>query len=1124
MKPPRWRPLGGSFLTHGTWLLLAIMGVGYSFGLARFLTGLDGVTNLSDRYPWGIWKAVNVAAGVALAACGFTAAALADIFGRHRYRIILRPALLTAWFGYLMVAVALIFDLGRYWNIWQPLLHWQGNSVLFEVAMCVVAYLVVLTLELSPAILEGLEARASETGRAGRLLAHLRRPLRSVQRQVRVVLPVFIVAGFVLSSMHHSSLGTLMIIAGGKLDPIWQTTLLPVLFLLSAMMVGLPVVIAEILLAARAWHSEPPMDVLADVARLVKWPVAAYLLVKLGDLWLRRQQIDLGADPVSTVVLAIEIVAGVVVPLAMLQFRRVRSSAGHLLLACLLLIGGVVLNRLAVYLIGYRSPVAEIGYTPSFGELALTAALLSTIIVGFRLVATSFPILALDRVDSDRLAERAGGPAEPDAWPTRPRRPRRGVAIAMRSVAALLLLVFVFVYATVHQRALRGQAPVFRGLPVLEREAAVWRQAGRGHPGRPAAYRNFVWLQSAELNQVADYYEPVRFSHRSHDVAAGGDCGVCHHRVSFAAEDRTGQDLAQMHQEMDVLLGGACSNCHEDLGTTTFQPCADCHREPVEPDDPTRPGLKAAYHRQCLGCHERTLAGAAAPTDCRSCHRPLVPDHGRLVRLEPGSSLADVTAECVRCHAREARDLARTAHWNWSGPAPALAGAGHARAPGLLQVVDGYSVSLLPELVDSAPFHVVLPGWSVPWQRRQATGAAGWPSDEATTMPSAMAGMDCLVCHDGTGLHRPDASVPFSTVTDAEPMVLAARVSRPARDNCGSCHFHNGGWANARHGDLEPALAAPDPQLDVHMGGADMLCTDCHLTRNHRVAGMSFGAPVTEGRVRCEQCHGSHPHGITGALGPHLDTHVAAVACQTCHLPSAARGLPTLVARDLSTAGLSEPPPAVEAAVDSLLADRPRWLRSHGSLTWARNVVPAYRWFDGTRSAVLLGEAVSRRDTVDLNAPRGDRRNPAALIHPFKTLVARLPQDTEKGTLLPVDFRSGALERGDWTAALSAGARAAGLSYSGRHGFAVTRTWTSLNHEIPPAREAFGCADCHQPAAVDCQRCHAGLAGQAPPEHAAARYPASGPCLDFSALGYEGDPAQTGGRFQRRAGRGKPQL
>jgi len=151
------------FFSPGTLILMAVAGVGLAFGLARLLNGLGAVTNLDDFYPWGIWIAVDVACGVALAAGGFTTAALVDIFGRHKFKPLLRPAILTAWLGYFLVAIGLMFDLGRYWNVWRPIFNWQGNSVLFEVGMCVMAYLIVLTVD---SVIEQarLEAIVAEIG------------------------------------------------------------------------------------------------------------------------------------------------------------------------------------------------------------------------------------------------------------------------------------------------------------------------------------------------------------------------------------------------------------------------------------------------------------------------------------------------------------------------------------------------------------------------------------------------------------------------------------------------------------------------------------------------------------------------------------------------------------------------------------------------------------------------------------------------------------------------------------------------------------------------------------------------------------------------------------------------
>src|SRR5512136_1035881 len=264
------------FFTFGTLTLLIFMGCGFAFGITRMFLGLGTVTNLDNNNPWGIWIAFDVACGVALAAGGFTTAALVDIFGRRKYHALLRPAILTAFLGYLWVAIALSFDLGRYWNIWRPLFNWQGNSVLFEVGMCVTFYLMVLSVEMSPSILEGLRERMANNEWGSALLRRIEKPILMVHSWVKIVLPIFIVAGVVLSFMHQSSLGTLMLISPTKLSSLWNTPVLPVLFLLSAIMVGFPMVILESISANISFSRNPVMNLLTPMARIIPWFIGAY--------------------------------------------------------------------------------------------------------------------------------------------------------------------------------------------------------------------------------------------------------------------------------------------------------------------------------------------------------------------------------------------------------------------------------------------------------------------------------------------------------------------------------------------------------------------------------------------------------------------------------------------------------------------------------------------------------------------------------------------------------------------------------------------------------------------------------------------------------------------------------
>ena len=215
----------------------------------------SAVTHLSQStIPWGLWIGVDVASGVALAAGGFTTAFLAHILGRHYYEAITRPALLTAALGYTFVAIAVCVDIGRSWAIWKPVFYQNHHSALFEVAMCVMAYVTVLWIEFIPVLAERL-------GKKIRLLAFLNSILDKTMW-------VFIILGVVLSCMHQSSLGTLLVIAPTKVSPLWYTPFMPLLFLTSAFAVGYPMVIVETTIATSSLKLESEMNILSPLSRI----------------------------------------------------------------------------------------------------------------------------------------------------------------------------------------------------------------------------------------------------------------------------------------------------------------------------------------------------------------------------------------------------------------------------------------------------------------------------------------------------------------------------------------------------------------------------------------------------------------------------------------------------------------------------------------------------------------------------------------------------------------------------------------------------------------------------------------------------------------------------------------
>jgi len=349
-------------LTFWRAVLVLILAAGsYSAGL-RFFKGLGAATNLSDQFPWGLWIGFDVLCGVGLAAGGFTLAAIVYVFHLERFRPVLRPSILTAFLGYGLVAVALLFDLGKPYNIWHPLVMWNPHSVMFEVAWCVMLYLTVLALEFSPAVLERF---------------HLHKPLRVIKA---VTIPL-VIAGVMLSTLHQSSLGSLFLIVPTKLHPYWYSPLLPLFFFISAVSVGLAMVIFESNLSSRAFGREIEMPLLEVLGRAMAVVLAFYGLLKFEDLWSRGALVHLREPSTETVLFVLEITLGILIPLPMLLFRKIREDREGLFAAAVLVITGFLLNRLNVSVTGLAT-YSGVHYFPRWTEIAVT---LSIVGVGFLL-------------------------------------------------------------------------------------------------------------------------------------------------------------------------------------------------------------------------------------------------------------------------------------------------------------------------------------------------------------------------------------------------------------------------------------------------------------------------------------------------------------------------------------------------------------------------------------------------------------------------------------------------------------------------------------------------------------------------------------------------------------------
>ncbi len=389
-------PVKHKFLTPGVFILIVLALNGLVFLAIRFIWGLGAVTNLDNYTPWGLWIGVDVGAGVALAAGGFTSAALGHIIHREHYHAIVRPALLTAMLGYTFVAFAVMVDIGRFYYIWHPLIMWNGNSALFEVGICVMIYLTVLYIEFLPIVCERFMGRVNLPGFLKAFNKPVDKLLTVLNSALGKTMFIFIIAGVVLSTLHQSSLGTLMVIAGQKMHPLWQTPVLPLLFLLSAIAVGFPMIIFESLIAARSFKMKPEMHILSKLGGMVAPILGVYFAFKIGDLFISEDFKYLMKFDTNAFMYFGECVL-TLTAFFMFLSRRVLNSPLLLFIASTLVIAGVLLNRINNFIVAYNPFFDPNTYFPSFGEISVTVGCIAMLVLAYRFIVLNFPVISQEK-------------------------------------------------------------------------------------------------------------------------------------------------------------------------------------------------------------------------------------------------------------------------------------------------------------------------------------------------------------------------------------------------------------------------------------------------------------------------------------------------------------------------------------------------------------------------------------------------------------------------------------------------------------------------------------------------------------------------------------------------------
>lgn len=353
----------------------------------RFATGIATIANVNQAYPWGWWVGFDMLTRIALGGVGFTMAAAAEIFEIKSLRHIVRAALLVGLLWYLTYAAVLMVELGRPWMIWWVFLSWAPTSAMYEVALCAVAYTTVLVLEFSPLVLAKLGWH---------------RPVR----RIHAVYLLIVVTGVALSSLHQSSLGTLLLLLPTKVHPLWHSELLPVFFLLSAIVAGPAVMLVEHVLATHLLGLQPRMAALRSLGRGLTVLVAAYLALRLGDV-LYRGVGDLALSfGFEARWFWLEIVVGLVAPLALLLTPDIDQRKWRLFAAGALVVAGVVLNRLNAAVVTMKVHSWET-YHPAITEVLISVGAMAGMLLAYVYLVRWLPI----HTEAPLAPEPSGAPA-----------------------------------------------------------------------------------------------------------------------------------------------------------------------------------------------------------------------------------------------------------------------------------------------------------------------------------------------------------------------------------------------------------------------------------------------------------------------------------------------------------------------------------------------------------------------------------------------------------------------------------------------------------------------------------------------------------------------------------------
>jgi Ni/Fe-hydrogenase subunit HybB-like protein len=620
--------------------------VGLVAGVFRMWFGLGATTNMSDAVPWGLWKIFNMVAGVALSTSGFTVGFLVYVLRLKQYKSLMKPAILLAFLGYGCSMLALLFDIGLPHRFWHPILMWNEHSFLFEVFWCVLLYFTVTFIELSPSILERTRLR-----KFGQSLHHIAFGV--------------VIVGISLSSLHHSSLGSLFLVTPVRLHTLWYTPWLPLLFIISAMGAGMMVLVLVRILYARFYDPEPVFGATSSVGGIAcqipglrvrrRWPedagrdmpqlaglagiaagvLAVAFVLKLTDLTLRGAWPALLSGTYESWLFGLEVLGGLALPVILVAVPRVRHSPTGLGIAAFAAAAGLALNRLNVGIFGYFRDAGTV-YFPTLTEWMLSIGVIAAAGLVFTFVVENVSVF--DRSWTSRLISGHSFSTLFERWS------HVWYAALMSGLHRVTLiavfaipLAWVMLYPPYHDST-RSSVPI---------QPAIGTNALRT-----------VLRIDGDRNGVQTI-----FAHADHQKRLGGDssCRTCHHMS--VPQDRS-TPCSRCHQDMlqptaifdhslhesavankEKLRGlhptnQTCNNCHvhgQPRTAANTKTCFECHKSDMwlngQPDSTADLAYACAFreamHQTCVPCHEKKRLEVLRPdlAECYTCHQSMIPRH-----------------------------------------------------------------------------------------------------------------------------------------------------------------------------------------------------------------------------------------------------------------------------------------------------------------------------------------------------------------------------------------------------------------------------------------------------------------------------------------------------------------